>query len=135
MLTIVAIIALSIFGIVETAYLIHKRVRAERPVCILGDDCTLVLESKYNKIFMIPNDMLGLFGYVAIFLLSLLYSLKIEPTHFWALGISFGVAIGCAASFIFAYIQWKLIKAWCFWCLMSAFTLWLMGIILLVSGF
>lgn len=46
---------LSAIGISETVYLIRKRIASERPVCLIGEDCTLVLASKYNKLFIIPK--------------------------------------------------------------------------------
>ena len=56
--------ALSIIGVSETAYLIRKRMLAEAPVCPIGGGCEMVLTSKYNKIFFVPNDMLGFLSYV-----------------------------------------------------------------------
>lgn len=134
MVTISMILVLSMIGIGETVYLIRKRLRAERPICIIGDSCTTVLESKYNKLFLIPNDILGLLTYLLIFFLSLFYALQMGSIPLLVFGITGLVGIGCAASVMFSFIQWRFIKVWCFWCLMSAFTLWAMGIILLIGG-
>lgn len=135
MIAIIVIAALSLVGIGETTYLIRKRLKMERPICVIGDSCAIVLESKYNKLFLIPNDVLGLLTYIAILLLSVFSSTNLWPSPFLVLGITLLVGIGSAASLIFAYLQWRVIKAWCFWCLMSAFTLWAMGIILIINGF
>lgn len=135
MLAIIVIAALSLVGIGETTYLIRKRIKMERPICVIGDSCATVLESKYSKLFLIPNDVLGLLAYMAILILSAFSITNLWPSPFLVLGITALVAVGSAASFIFAYLQWRVIKAWCFWCLMSAFTLWAMGIVLIVNGF
>ncbi|MEK7089608.1 MAG: vitamin K epoxide reductase family protein [Patescibacteria group bacterium] len=135
MSAIVALIALSLIGIGETIYLIRKRIRTERPICVLGDSCSAVLESKYNKLFLIPNDILGLLTYGMIFLLSVFYLYGIIPTEFTVLGIIGLVSLGCSASLIFSYIEWRIIKAWCFWCLASTFTFFAIGIILILYGF
>lgn len=129
------IMLLSAVGMGETVYLIRKRIRMEKPVCIIGDGCVTVLESKYNKLFLVPNDIMGFLTYVAIFILTIAYLYHLLNEPILVLCISLLVAVGCAASIMFIFIQWRLIKAWCFWCVTSAFTLITMGIILIVRGF
>src|SRR3989344_5587083 len=36
------------------------------------------------------------------------------------------IVCGTMLSVFFTYLQFRIIKAWCFWCLMSATTIWLM---------
>ena len=51
-------------GISETAYLIQKRIAAERPVCPIGEGCETVLNSKYNRLFLgVNNEFAGLLFY------------------------------------------------------------------------
>ena len=125
---------LAAIGISETVYLIRKRIASEKPICPVGENCALVLTSKYSKIFIIPNDILGLFFYVAASFLSGFLVIGIEPLGFWNATFKLSVAFGALLSLFFTYLQWRVIRAWCFWCLMSAFTIWLMGVIMLVSG-
>lgn len=124
---------LAAIGISETVYLIRKRIALEKPICPIGDNCTLVLESKYNKIFIIPNDVLGLFFYIMASFVSAFLVIGVGPLVFWDFIFKTSVVFGTILSLFFTYLQWKVIKAWCFWCLMSAFTIWLMGIIIIVS--
>lgn len=125
---------LSAIGVSETVYLIRKRIAAELPVCPIGEDCTLVLRSKYSKIFLIPNDVLGLFFYIATSFISGFLVIGIEPLAFWSFIFKLSVAAGALLSLFFTYLQWRVIRAWCFWCLMSACTIWLMEGIILVSN-
>lgn len=125
---------LSAIGISETVYLIQKRINSEKPICLIGDDCTLVLTSKYNKFFFINNDVLGLLFYIISSIISAFLVIGIEPLPFWSFIFKFSIVIGSLLSLGFTYIQWRFIRAWCFWCLMSAFTIWLMGIIILLSN-
>lgn len=125
---------LAAIGISETVYLIRKRIAAEKPICPFGDNCTLVLTSKYNKIFVIPNDVLGLFFYIIASFVAAFLVIGVEPLAFWNFIIKFSIAFGALLSLFFTYLQWCVIKAWCFWCLMSAFTIWLMGGIIVVSS-
>ena len=126
---------LSAIGTSETVYLVRKRIASEQPVCLIGEDCTLVLTSRYNKLFIIPNDVLGLLFYIAVSFIAGFLVIGIEPLAFWAFVFKLSVAIGALLSLFFTYLQWRVIRAWCFWCLMSAFTIWLMGAIILISNF
>src|SRR4030042_1752029 len=126
------IFILSIIGAGETVYLIRKRIASGKPVCSIGRDCTAVLTSKYSKIFIVPNDVLGLLTYVFILLCAAFLVVGIEPLFIWNLLLKVAIEIASLMSLFFVYLQWRVIRSWCFWCLMSAFTIWLMGIIMLV---
>ena len=117
---------LAAIGIAETVYLIRKRIVREEPVCILGEDCQKVLESKYNKISGIHNEVLGLAFYVAISFLTAFLVIGIGPVIFWDISVKILIALGVMISIILIYLQWRVIKAWCFWCVMSALTVFVM---------
>jgi uncharacterized membrane protein len=125
---------LSAIGISETVYLIRQRLLAEKPVCIIGKDCALVLSSKYSRIFIIPNDVLGFLFYVFTSFLTAFLVIGVTPLGLWDLLMKLTVGLGTIMSLFFTYLQWRVIHAWCFWCLMSAFTIWLMGVIIVVSS-
>lgn len=122
---------LSAIGISETVYLIRKRIAAEKPICPIGEGCALVLTSRWSKIFIVPNDILGLLFYISASFISAFLVIGIEPLVLWNFILKLSVAIGALLSLFFVYLQWRVIHAWCFWCLMSAFTIWLMEIIIL----
>lgn len=128
------IFSLAAIGISETAYLIRKRIASEKPVCILGEDCVTVLTSKYNRLFFIHNDVLGFITYVVISVIAAFLVIGVEPIFFWNLVLKILVTVASLISVLFTYLQWRVIRAWCFWCLMSAFTIWLMGVIIIFSG-
>ena len=133
MTTFALLFTLAAIGISETAYLIRKRIALVKPVCILGENCGLVLESKYSKLFLVPNDLLGLLFYIVVSLAAALLVIGMEPINLFGVALKTLVGIGASLSVIFTYFQWRVIRIWCFWCLMSAFTIWLMGVIILVS--
>lgn len=124
---------LSAIGVSETVYLIRKRIASEKPICPIGGGCVTVLTSKYSKMFIIPNDILGLLSYIVISFIAAFLVIGIEPILLWNLALKILVAVASLMSIFLTYLQWRIIRAWCFWCLMSAFTIWLMGIIILVS--
>ena len=125
---------LSSIGISEAIYLVRKRIASEKPICPIGEGCEKVLTSKYNKILLIPNDILGLLAYIVISIIAAFLVIGIAPMSFWNLLIKILIGVASLMSFMFTYLHWRVIRAWCFWCLMSAFTIWLMGIIMLVSA-
>ena len=134
MTTFALLFTLAAIGVSETIYLIRTRIAAEKPICPLGGGCATVLSSKYNKIFIIPNDVLGLLTYVIIAFIAAFLVIEVTPMSLWSIIIKILVSIASLVSFIFTYLQWRVIRAWCFWCLMSAFTIWLMGIIIVASS-
>ena len=128
------IFTLSALGISETVYLIKKRLLSQLPICPIGEDCAKVLGSKWSKIFIIPNDVLGLLFYIVCSFITAFLVIGVEPLWFFALIFKILIFIGSLISLFFTYLQFKVIKAWCFWCLMSACAIWLTGVIILVSS-
>jgi len=124
---------LAAIGISETVYLIRKRMAQEKPVCIMGEDCSKVLESRYNKVLGINNEFLGLAFYIAISFFTAFLVIGIEPMILWEMLVRALIAFGVVISIILIYLQWRVIKAWCFWCVMSAVTVFIMGIIVLTT--
>lgn len=133
-MTVLALLfTLSAIGISETVYLIKKRIIHEQPICPIGDGCELVLTSKYSKLLVIPNDVLGLIAYIFIATIAGLLVIGIGPISTLYLLLKILILLASLASIFFTYLQKYIIKTWCFWCLMSACTLWLMSIIILIS--
>ena len=126
---------LAAIGIAETAYLIRERKAGERPVCPIGGGCHVVLESKYNKIFGIHNDILGFLFYVLMCVLTGLVVVGVAPVMAWITIAVMAVTGAAIMSLWFVYLQWRVIKAWCFWCLMSAATIAGMILVFLVDKF
>lgn len=126
---------LSAIGIAEAVYLIEKRKAGQRPICLIGSDCHLVLESKYSKVFFIHNDILGLLFYLAVSFLAALSVIGVGDVIFWQNLIQISVLSGALLSLYLIFLQWKIIKAWCVWCVLSAVTNLLMAIIILIGKF
>ncbi len=125
---------LAAIGISETVYLIRKRIVSEKPICPIGEGCATVLTSKYSKMFIVPNDILGLLSYIVISFIAAFLVIGVQPIILWNFILKILVAVASLMSIFLTYLQWRVIRAWCFWCLMSAFTIWLMGSIIIVSN-
>lgn len=125
---------LASIGISETSYLIRSRVQNKRPACVIGEgSCHFVLESKYNRIFGVHNDILGFLFYV--FLAVVLGLLVIDTGQRQVLGLVLEGSIYASSLFslFLVYLQKFVIKSFCFWCMMSAATNFLMATILLLT--
>lgn len=124
---------LAALGMSETVYLIKKRLLLQKPICPFGEDCHTVLTSKYKKLFIIHNDVAGFLFYIVLAVIIAFLVIGIGPAQLLNKAMALLIAAGSLLSVFFTYLQWRVIKAWCFWCLMSAFTIWSMSIILLLD--
>jgi uncharacterized membrane protein len=116
----IILISLSVIGVFETLYLIRSRTKDKEPVCVIGSDkCADVLSSKYNKQFGVHNDVWGLLFYLFILLMSVLIFFEIYEFSIWQWLIRIASGVALLQSFYFFYLQARVIKAWCFWCLVS----------------
>lgn len=113
---IASLAVLSILGIFISAYLVKNRIKRRIVVCPI-DGCEKVLESKWNHILGIKNDVMGLFYYTLI-LLATLYLFFISDNILFFTKIIEGVALLFSA--ILTFIQIKIIKEYCFYCFVSA---------------
>lgn len=115
-LPIITLILLSIIGIINTSYLISSRVGKKSLVCPINQDCNKVVESEWGRIFYFRNDTLGLLYYIFI-LLAALY------IHFISGNIFFILKIVSVLSVLFSifllYVQARIIKSYCYYCILS----------------
>lgn len=126
----VILFTMAALGIAETSYLIRTRKAEKHAICPIGGGCAAVLESKYNAIFGVHNDALGLAFYLAMAATTAFVVIGVGPASLWMRAASLMVAGAFLMSAAFTFIQWRIIKAWCFWCLMSAGTVLVMAITL-----
>ena len=114
---VVSLIVLVILGIFDSGYLIKKRVKKQPLSCPINGGCEKVVESRWNAIFFIKNDVLGLFYYILILFLALYLFFTSEKLLFLTKLIS-GASL--LFSLFLVFIQVKIIKEYCFYCLISA---------------
>ncbi|PIR69618.1 MAG: hypothetical protein COU47_02590 [Candidatus Niyogibacteria bacterium CG10_big_fil_rev_8_21_14_0_10_46_36] len=126
---------LAAIGLSETAYLIRKRKASQKPLCFIGENCAAVLSSRHNKTFVLMhNDVAGFLFYVGISIITAFLVIGVPPASFWLLLAKIGIFAGVALSCFFIFLQWKVVRAWCFWCLMSSFTIFAMALIILIKN-
>lgn len=122
------IFILSLIGVAEALYLNYERKRKRPPVCIIGNDCAKVWASPYIKTFGVSNEILGIIFYAVMAVVE--WTLFFGDTSFFMVtGEYIFLFSGTLMSFYFFYVQWRLIKAWCFWCTLSAVIVWTMTVV------
>lgn len=119
------------FGISETAYLIRKRQAAERPVCPIGEGCETVLNSQYNKMFFgVHNEIFGLLFYAFFAALAAILVIGSPYNDIFTM-VGWAMLIPATLfSLVLIFLQWRVLRAWCFWCVMSAVTVGLMDLMM-----
>lgn len=116
------IFLLSIVGIGISSYLSFTYI-THSPIACFDTGCEIVRKSRYAYPLGIPMPIIGFLGNLTIFFLSFLYTLKNTPKRaiakllFFISFIGFSVVVYLTAAEIFD------IKAYCIWCLGSAFAM------------
>ena len=113
------LIVLGILGVVDTSYLIWKSRKKQPLVCPIGEKCNAVLNSKWNKIFFIRNDVLGLLFYISVIIGAFL--LFFNTNGIVKTLLTFGSGFGFLFSVFLVFVQTRILKNYCFYCLISAF--------------
>ncbi len=111
------LITLAILGAADTSYIFINHMKKKPLVCPMKGGCISVTESKWAKTLGIRNDIVGFCYYILIIILSILIWSGQEQITLWMLLIS---SIAVLFSAFLVYIQAKVIKEYCFYCLVSA---------------
>ena len=65
-------VVIAVLGLALASYLVYVHYSGSRPACTAGDACLKVQTSVYSKIAGVPVALIGLIGYIGIFLSLLL---------------------------------------------------------------
>ena len=112
-------LVLCIVGLFNALYLTYKHYQKKPLLCPMNHKCEVVTESKWSELFGVRNEVIGV-----IFFCSLLLGMTgvlFFPAY--AEGIILFIRISCAGSLLFSlflvFVQFKIIKEYCFYCLLS----------------
>ncbi len=129
---IVPLLAASLIGFIDAAYLTAKHYLGAPPPCGRFGGCETVTTSEYATIAGVPLALLGAVYYLAVFLSVIAY---LDTRRPGILRMTAGfTAVGFLASLWFVYLQLFVIKAICPYCMLSAFAstvLFIVGMIVL----
>lgn len=113
-------LVLSLLGITDAGFLFYKRFEAKPLVCPINHDCNAVTQSRYSHTFGVPNDLMGLLYYITVFICGLILvvapgELVNLPRFLW-----FITGGGFLFSAYLTYLQARVLRDYCFYCLISA---------------
>jgi uncharacterized membrane protein len=122
-----ALLIVTLIGIANTIYLTYCSIAKVEVKCLFlpAEMCVKVQHSKYSRTMGIPNPYLGLAMLLIILTLILLFMQSLVP-FWWIFAV---ITFGFLFSFYFFYIQAYVIKAYCTWCILSAFVFMLLFLI------
>lgn len=108
----------SAFGFIDAAYLAQKHFTRDPLVCPFFGGCDQVTNSIYSEIYGIPVALFGAIYYALIFLFVLISFLS-NKKIFLYLAV-FLTPFGLLTSAILVFLMLVVIKAVCFYCVLSA---------------
>ncbi len=114
------IIVLGLCGFFVARHIRDHKVKQKPLVCMVGFDCHTVVHSDYSKFLGIPVEVLGMFYYLIIAVLYVLFALA--PVSFGPFEVYMTYISGTA--FLFSLyligIQLFVLKKGCSWCIVSS---------------
>lgn len=118
-----SIAALSFLGVVDALYMLayHEGLIGSLACPFFGQGCNVVGRSPHARHFGVPNAAVGALGYATTATLAI-WSVSKPPQDrpLQSFGLS---AISLAAFVTSVFLTWEQmakVRAWCFWCLLSA---------------
>jgi uncharacterized membrane protein len=110
-----AMVLVAVLGLALASYLVYVHYSGTPPACTAGDACLKVQTSVYSKIAGVPVALIGLIGYVGIFL-----SLLVPDRDEVRLATLVMTVIGVAFSGYLTYRELFTLKTICEECAASA---------------
>jgi uncharacterized membrane protein len=111
----ITLIVLTLLGLAVASYVTYVHYAGIKPACTAGESCTKVQTSRYAELEGVPVALIGLIGYVAIFIALL--APEGENTRFALAALTVG---GFAFSAYLTYRELFSIHAICEECASSA---------------
>ncbi len=124
------VLTLSSIGIILSVYLTYTHITLdETSFCLTGGGCDIIKSSAFSRIYGVPVPVLGLIGYLIIWILTLLRfdRSKIKLIYFISV-------VGLSFSIYLTYIEFFILKAVCSFCIISAIVMLSIFISILYTG-
>lgn len=125
---------LSLLGLFDSLYLLWVYTSPFRPLACVGNGCDAVRASAYARMGGLPVPLYGVVAYSA---LALLIFADAFASPAVARRMNQAVAAISGAGFLFSiylsYLEAFVVRAWCFWCIVSALAISLLFVLALVD--
>jgi len=111
---------LSLVGLADAGYLTYEYYAKIIPPCTIGSlfDCGTVIKSSYGYIFNIPVSLWGVVYYSILSFTDFVFLM--HKKRQWIHIFSIVSVLGFLFSVYFVYVQIFILKALCFYCMLSA---------------
>lgn len=123
-----AVSLVSVIGLVDAIYLTVEHLAGRSVKCTIVSGCSEVLSSEYASLGSIPLAAVGAFAYFTVFSLATLAAFGYK-------GMGKLLAVMVMLMFLFSvwlvYLQAFVIRAFCQFCLLSAFVTFVLGVLVL----
>jgi len=121
MLKEILLVLFSVIGLAVSYTIWRKTVQKKgKLVCIMGDGgCDKVVKSKYGHLFGVDNSTLGILYYLlilAVVIAGFVYP-AVSSIAYFTLGIKIMAGASAAMSVVLTFIQFKVIKQVCEYCM------------------
>jgi len=112
------LVGLSFAGLIVSIFIYVSKKFKKKIFCPFNMGCDTVLRSKYGSLFGFPNELLGMAYYL---FLPLSYTIASNHLAFRSPElIVLAAFLAAMMSAHLIYLQVKVLKKYCFWCLISA---------------
>lgn len=108
----------SLLGLAVASFLLYEYNISGPIVCPTGTGCDIVRASAYSKFLGISIPILGVIFYLTMAVLSVVHSHHL-PTKIIRILQLLGAMSGVAFGVYLTYLEAFVIKAYCFWCILS----------------
>ena len=115
------VLILTIAGFFVAWYIYYKKSKEAPMVCVIGKKCDEVLHSKYNKMFGVPNENIGMLYYIILAVLVILFLSGFTTIAGISVNLTILIitSVAVLASIYLTFIQWLVLKKWCDYCIGS----------------
>lgn len=114
-LFLLVILVMAVIGGVSSYYVYRHRVHGKAVECVISSDCDWITASTFSYFRGWPNDLIGLGGFSSIALLTL-FNILIGGGIFYNILILAGSSVGAAYASYLIYIQFRVLRHNCTWC-------------------
>jgi len=115
---IASLIVLAFIGIIDAGYLAWHSLTKKLLVCPLNGSCEAVIESKWSRTFGVKNEFLGILYYISVLIGA--FIVAYYDIRLITLGLIVASSFALLFSVFLVYLQAKVIKQYCFYCMISA---------------
>jgi len=113
------LLGVSFLGLAISGYLLVTYVSSDPIVCVSGEGCLVAQLSEYSSFFSIPTPAYGVIFYFTLGIIAAIWSN--ENHRQLQMPLALLTSIGLGISIFLTYVEAFVIRAWCSWCLGSAF--------------